>query len=112
MKAPLAIRFGNNNITAMQVKALKVFCDIASYRSFSKAAEANKLTQPAVSRIVHELEKGLDVQLIDRSRRPLQLTTLGQVYYEGCRALLERYSELEASIVRARARLAITVNVA
>ena len=34
---------------------------------------------------------------IDRSTRPLQLTPLGQTYYEGCKTLLEQYAELEAS---------------
>src|SRR5262245_36643799 len=96
----------------MHLESLKVFCDLASFRSFSKAAEANHLTQPAVSRLVHQLEKRLGVQLVDRSHRPLQLTPLGQAYHEGCKDLLERYLELEASIRRARPRLAITVRVA
>ena len=32
-----------------------------------------------------QLEQRLGVQLIDRSTRPLQLTPLGQAYYEGCK---------------------------
>jgi DNA-binding transcriptional LysR family regulator len=96
----------------MQLEALKVFCDIANFRSFSKAAEANGLTQPAVSRVVRLLEKRLKARLIDRSRRPLQLTAPGQAYYEGCKTLLEQYLELEASILRAHAQLALTVRVA
>lgn len=97
----------------MQLEALKVFCDIARVRSFSKAAEVNDLSQSAVSRIVHELEQRLGAQLIDRSRRPLQLTTLGQTYFEGCQALLEHYLELEATIRAAgRAPLALTLPVA
>jgi DNA-binding transcriptional LysR family regulator len=90
-----------------------VFCDIASLRSFSKAAKANGLTQPAVSRIVHQLEERLGgVKLIDRSKRPLQLTALGQTYYEGCKDLLERYAELEASILRSRPQMTLTIRVA
>jgi DNA-binding transcriptional LysR family regulator len=82
----------------MQFESLKVFCDIARVRSFSQAAEANDLTQSAASQIVLQLEKRLGVQLIDRSTRPLQLTEVGQRYYEGCRGLIERYLELEGSI--------------
>jgi DNA-binding transcriptional LysR family regulator len=96
----------------MQLEALKVFCDIAIFRSFSKAAEANDLGQPAVSRIVHELEKRLGGTLIDRSKRPLQLTDLGQTYYEGCKKLLEQYFELEASLARGHAKRVLTVRVA
>lgn len=98
----------------MQLEALKVFCDLVDLRSFSKAAEANGRSQPAVSRIVHELEHRLDVQLVDRSRRTLPLTPQGQLYYEGCKRLLEQYAELEASVRRARAsdQLAVSVRVA
>jgi DNA-binding transcriptional LysR family regulator len=96
----------------MQIEALRVFCDIAVHRSFSKAAKANKLSQPAVSRIVHQLEKRLEGTLVDRSKRPLQLTALGQAYYEGCKALLDQYWELEASLKRAHAQRERTVRVA
>jgi DNA-binding transcriptional LysR family regulator len=96
----------------MQFEALKVFCDIARCRSFSQAAAANRLTQSAASQIVHQLEKRLDVQLINRSTRPLQLTELGQVYYDGCKDLVEQYLALEASILQARPPLTTTVEVA
>lgn len=98
----------------MQFEALQVFCDIARCRSFSQAAAAQQppLTQSAVSQIVHQLEKRLGVQLINRSTRPLQLTPLGQAYYLGCKELVERYLELEASIKQGRSRLTATVQAA
>jgi DNA-binding transcriptional LysR family regulator len=89
-----------------------VFCDVARYRSFSQAAQANKRTQSAASQIVLHLEERLGVQLVNRSTRPLQLTPVGQVYYEGCKVLLEQYMELEASIQNAQAQIATTVEVA
>jgi DNA-binding transcriptional LysR family regulator len=92
--------------------SLKIFCDVARYRSFSKAATANSVTQSAASQVVHHLEKRLGVQLINRSTRPLQLTNLGRSYYEGCQGLVEQYLELEASIRNAQAELAATVQVA
>jgi DNA-binding transcriptional LysR family regulator len=96
----------------MQLASLKVFCDVARHRSFSQAAQANEITQSAVSHIVSQLERRMDVQLVDRSTRPLQLTTLGQTYYEGCRALLDQYDELEAGIRKAQCDLAGVVEVA
>jgi DNA-binding transcriptional LysR family regulator len=89
-----------------------VFCDVFRCRSFSQAAAEHGLTQSAVSQIVLQLEKHLEVQLIDRSRRPLQLTALGQTYYDGCKTLIEQYQELEASIRTSQARQAATVQVA
>lgn len=96
----------------MQFEALKVFCDVARNRSFSQAATANKVTQSAVSQIVAQLEKRVGVQLIDRSHRPLQLTELGQSYYDGCKALLQQYQELEDSLRSAQARIEGSVQVA
>ena len=96
----------------MQLGSLKVFCDVARFRSFSQAGAANDITQSAVSHIVSQLEGRMDVRLIDRSTRPLQLTALGQKYYEGCKALLDQYDELEASVRSAQSELAGTVQVA
>ncbi len=96
----------------MQFGSLKVFCDVARCRSFSLAGQANDITQSAVSQIVSQLEKRMETQLVDRSHRPLQLTPLGQTYYEGCKSLLDQYTELEANIRSACAEIAGTVQVA
>jgi DNA-binding transcriptional LysR family regulator len=95
-----------------QLEALKVFCDVAQYRSISQAAQANDLTQSAASHVVLQLERQLGVQLVDRSTRPLQLTAMGRTYYEGCKLLVEQYLELEASIRRTHAQVDVTVLVA
>lgn len=102
----------HDTILCMQLGSLKVFCDVARHRSFSQAAQANEITQSAVSHIVSQLERRMDVQLVDRSTRPLQLTSVGQAYFEGCRALLDRYEELEAGIRKAQSELAGVVEVA
>jgi DNA-binding transcriptional LysR family regulator len=89
----------------MQFEALKVFCDVARLRSFSQAAAANRVSQSAASQIVLMLERRLGgVQLIDRSTRPLGLTDVGQLYYEGCKGLVEQYQELEAQVRTAGSR--------
>jgi DNA-binding transcriptional LysR family regulator len=96
----------------MQFEALKVYCDVARFRSFSQAAAANDMTQPAVSQIVRELEKRLGVKLVDRSTRPLLLTPEGQTYYEGCRSLVEQYLEIENAIRRKEPEITTSVQVA
>src|SRR5438445_2338845 len=96
----------------MQMEALKVFCDLATLRSFSKAAEANGLSQPTVTRLVQQLEERLSGSLIDRSKRPLQLTPLGRDYYAGTKRLLDQFIELEASLRDEYAGPALTVRVA
>jgi len=97
----------------MQFEALKVFCDVVRCEGFSRAAEANGLTQPAVSQIVHQLEKRLgDVPLLDRTCRPVRLTEAGRRFYAGCKALIEQYMELEASICQAIVQPSFSVQVA
>ena len=96
----------------MHLEALRVFCDVVRYRSFSQAAQAKGITQSAASQIVSQLEKRMDVQLIDRSTRPLQLTAQWRIYYEGCKRLVEQYLELEAAVRNAPAEVPATVRVA
>lgn len=82
----------------MNLRTLKVFVSIADYTSFSKAAEVCGLTQSAVSQIVQQLEEHLAVQLIDRSRRPLELTPAGKAFCEGVRPLLKDYQRVEEEV--------------
>jgi DNA-binding transcriptional LysR family regulator len=96
----------------INLNALKLFCNVARHRSFSQAAQASCVTQSAISQAIAHLEKRLDVQLIDRSTRPLRLTAVGTRYYEGCKAILSQYEELEAGIRDARDEIAGTVQVA
>ena len=96
----------------MRLETIKVFCDLIHSGSFSKAAEANELSQPTATRFVHLLEERLGGELVDRSKRPLQPTALGRAYYEGCKRLLEQYAELEASLRRGQCERTLTVRVA
>lgn len=96
----------------MYFEAVKIFCDVVRHRSFSRAAAANRISQSAVSQNVLQLEKSLGVRLIDRSKRPFQLTPEGQVYFEGCKGLVERYYAVEAEVKTLRNEIAGPVNVA
>ncbi|MBM4005722.1 MAG: LysR family transcriptional regulator [Planctomycetes bacterium] len=82
----------------MHLRTLKVFCDIVNQRSFSRAADENGISQSGASQMVHQLEEELGVKLIDRSKRPFVLTREGEVYYEGCRKIVQRYFTLEEEV--------------
>lgn len=82
----------------MHLKSLKVFCDVVYRRSFSRAAEENGISQSGASQVVNQLEHRLGVKLIDRSKRPFSLTPEGEIYYDGCRRLVERYFALEEQV--------------
>lgn len=79
----------------MPLRTVELFCDVVALRSFSKAATERDITQSSVSQSIAALEKRLGVQLIDRGKRPFELTPAGVVYHEGCRTLLDEFRKLE-----------------
>src|SRR5690349_21478926 len=79
----------------MQFEALKVFCDVVRWASFSRGAAENQISQSSASQAVHALEQRLGVKLIDRKKRPLVVTPHGKVFYDGCKELVGRYLEIE-----------------
>ena len=96
----------------MNLKSLKIFCDIVSRRSFSRAAEDNGISQSGASQVVGQLENRLGVQLIERSKRPLSPTREGQVFYDGCRKIIARYDALEDEVRSHHEQVAGRVRVA
>ncbi len=81
---------------------LYVFHAVALHRSFSRAAEALDITQPAVSIQVQELEKSLGVTLFHRRPGGLRVTEVGEAVYAYAqqifalsRRMLETVEELQ-----------------
>ena len=96
----------------MHLRSLKIFCDIVDQRSFSRAAEANGVSQSNASQVVHQLEERLGVQLIDRSKRPFVLTPEGQRFHEGSRVIVQRYHDLEREVQSLHEAVAARLTVA
>ncbi|MBA3483557.1 MAG: LysR family transcriptional regulator [Pirellulales bacterium] len=82
----------------MHIRSLKIFCDVVDRRSFSRAADDNDISQSSCSQVVQAIEERLEVQLLDRSKRPFELTAEGQRFYDGCRQIVKRYEELEEEV--------------
>ncbi len=61
----------------MDLFKLKSLIAVAEMNSITAASKAVNLTQSAVSQQLKELERELDLELLDRSRRPVCLTTAG-----------------------------------
>lgn len=80
----------------MEIYQLKVFLEVARYLSFTEAAEALNLTQPAVSAKIRSLESELGTSLFRRLGRRVELTTTGQYLLDKGPELVD----LEARLVR------------
>lgn len=83
----------------MDVQRLRSFVKLAECLSFSRAAEALNVSQPALSHQIRVLEEELDIRLFERTKRRVMLTNAGAAYLEGVRGVLQL---LETSAERAR----------
>ncbi len=96
----------------MSLDHLKLFKDIAQSHSVSKGAAMNDVSQSAASQHLQELERHLDVVLLDRSSRPLKITDAGKLYLDMCRDILRRQAEFDAALARLKNQVDGTVRVA
>ena len=82
----------------MEIATLQAFVEVADRSSFSAAAEALFLTQPAVSKRVAQLEAELDVRLFDRIGRRVSLTGAGAALLPRARRLINDARELKRAV--------------
>ncbi len=96
----------------MYLETLKVFCDLAELLSFSKTAEKNMFSQSAVSQQLAQLELAHKCQLINREKRPIELTREGQLFYRAAKDILERYEQLKNEMNMMHSAVGSRMNVA
>lgn len=94
----------------MNLKALTYCVTVARLGSFTKAAQALHVAQPALSMAVARLEEELGVQLFNRAGRQLTVTAEGQLFVQrvesglvqlhGARQALKDLSALESGEIR------------
>jgi len=96
----------------MHIEMLKVFCDLADLQSFSRTAEKHLLSQSAVSQQLAQLELAHKCQLIDRKKRPIELTKAGRLFYQAFKDMLERYEQLKNELGTLQKSSVSRINVA
>jgi len=78
----------------------------------SKGAKLCGVTQSAASQHVQEVERRLGASLLDRSKRPLELTPAGKLYADFCRDVMRQEDEFQLSLERLKQEVEGTVRVA
>jgi DNA-binding transcriptional LysR family regulator len=96
----------------MHIETLKIFCDLAELQSFSKTADKHLLSQSAVSQQLAQLELIHKSQLINRKKRPIELTKAGRLLYQAAMDMLERYEQLKNELNALKSSPGIRINVA
>jgi LysR family transcriptional regulator, transcription activator of glutamate synthase operon len=78
---------------AVDLRDLNYFEAVARHQHVSRAAAELAIAQPALSKLIHELEQELEVRLFERVGRNIRLTEAGQRLHEHIRTI---QSQLEA----------------
>jgi len=86
----------------MNLHHLRLFAAVVDEGGFTNAARALRLSQPAISKSLNELERQMHVSLIERGGRGINLTEAGRALYGRARELfgVERMAERELRELR------------
>jgi LysR family transcriptional regulator, transcriptional activator of the cysJI operon len=95
----------------MHIETLKMFCDLADLRSFSKTADKHSISQSAISQQLAQLEIENKCQLLNRQKRPLELTAAGEIFYRAAKDMVDRYELLKSELNTLKAHTKSRVNV-
>ncbi len=90
----------------MDLRQLATLCAVIDRGSFSAAADALGISQPAVSSQIRSLEERLGERLLDRSGRGVRVTEAGRLVEGYARRMLELEGELRRAIGDAGGRIA------
>lgn len=72
----------------MTITQLKYVLSVAEYKNFTIAAEHSFVTQPTLSMQIQKLEDELDVQIFNRSKKPIELTDIGKKVVEQAKIIV------------------------
>ena len=73
----------------MELRQLRYFMAVSRCRSFTRAAERERIAQPSLSQQIRKLEDELGARLFDRLGRKIRLTAFGDRFQEHARRVLE-----------------------
>ena len=95
----------------MELRHLRYFVTVAEELNVSRASARLRISQPAVSRQLRDLEEELGVQLFNRDKSKLKLTPAGEAFLAHARDLLRRSNEAakEMEAFRPQVRRKVTV---
>lgn len=87
----------------MELRHLRYFVAVAEAENVSRAALKLHVSQPAISRQIHDLEAEIGFPLFERSAKSVRLSAAGRIFLVEARAVLQRAAE---AVEKARASLA------
>ena len=83
----------------MEFDQLRLFVDLVKEQNFTKVAERNCITQPAVSLSIQKLEDELGTKLLERTTRKVLVTEEGRILYDYARDILAKAQEAKTVLL-------------
>jgi DNA-binding transcriptional LysR family regulator len=79
----------DNAVLGLELRQLRAFLEVANAQHFGHAAQALKITQPALTQRIQALERELGVRLLQRSARGVRLTAAGEILLPYATSLIQ-----------------------
>ncbi|RIH64924.1 hydrogen peroxide-inducible genes activator [Mariniphaga sediminis] len=79
----------------MNIVQLEYLKALVHHGSFSQAAKKLRITQPALSLQIRKLEEEVEFQLLDRRKRPIQLTPEGEIFFQKAIEIIKMVNDLK-----------------
>lgn len=95
----------------MNIEKLKYFIDVVEYRSFTKAAKVNFVSQTTISQQMASLEEEFKVLLINRKKIPIEPTNEGLVMYKDAKVIWKQYFDLKEKMEQLKSGCMQTITV-
>lgn len=90
----------------MELRHLRYFTAVVQWKGYREASRRLHIAQPAISQAVADLEEELGLKLFSRSKRAVQLTPEGEVFYaEALRTLAQAESAIDCAKRAARGEI-------
>ena len=87
----------------MELRHLRYFVAVAEEENVSRAASKLHVSQPGISRQIHDLEDEIGFLLFERSGKSVRLTVAGKIFFNEAREILQHTAD---AVKKARAGLA------
>lgn len=79
----------------MTISQLKYILAVAKHQNFTKAAASCFVTQPTLSMQIQKLEDELAIKIFDRSKKPLQVTKIGEKIIEQAKSIVDESNRMQ-----------------
>lgn len=83
----------------MELRQLRLFIEVAKYKSITKAAENMHISQPALSKSIMALENELGMTLIIRTNKTSDITDAGKVVLEYALRMTVLVDEMKTTLI-------------